>query len=83
MTTGKGAKSQKTAPETVKTDTITLKPKEGGKEVELSSLGTTELFKYQGSTYSKRKVTPAGVKALFSKGDKLITLPPDTLVTKV
>lgn len=58
-------------------------PKPSGEKVELSSLGTLELFTYKGRTYSKRRVLPDGIKALSSKGDKLIALPPDTLVTKV
>jgi len=59
---------------------ITKQPQEG-EEVELSSLGTLQLFLYQGHIYSKRKVQSAGIKALSQEGDELITLPPDTLVT--
>jgi hypothetical protein len=53
------------------------------KGVAISSLDTLQHFQYQGKVYSKRKVTPAGVKALSQKGDKLITLSPDTLVTPI
>jgi hypothetical protein len=58
-------------------------PVTGGKEVEISSLGTLQSFKYQGKVYTKRKVHPGGVNALSIKGDKLIRLPPDTLVTSI
>jgi len=52
-----------------------------GEEVELSSLGTLQLFMYQSHIYSKRRVLAGGIQALSRKGDKLITLAPDTLVT--
>lgn len=56
-------------------------PEPGGNEVEISSLGTLQLFMYEGCIYSKRKVQSGGIKALTQEGDALITLPPDTLVT--
>lgn len=61
---------------------ITKQPQEG-EEVELSSLGTLQLFVYQGRKYSKRRVLSVGIKALSVKGDALITLSPDTLVKPV
>jgi hypothetical protein len=54
-----------------------------GKEVRVSSLNTLDEFKYQGQVYTKRKVHPGGVQALSAKGNKLITLETNTLVTKV
>lgn len=54
-----------------------------GEKVPISSLGTLQFFSHQSHVYSKRKVHPDGIKALSKKGDKLITLPPDTLVIKI
>jgi len=53
----------------------------GGKEVELSSLSSLQEFKYKGQSYTMRRPTPAGIKALSKDGGKLLFLPPDTLVT--
>jgi len=58
-------------------------PGVGTPKVAISSLDTLQRFQYQGKVYSKRKVTPTGVKALSQKGDRLITLSPDTLVTPI
>ena len=58
-------------------------PKPTGEEVELSSLGTLQLFMYQSHIYTKRRVLGVGIKALSRKGDILITLAPDTLVILV
>jgi hypothetical protein len=54
-----------------------------GQSVPISSLDTLQSFKYEGKVYSKRKVRPSGVTGLSQKGDGLITLPPDTLVTPI
>jgi hypothetical protein len=72
-------------PKTAKKEegTRSASPESGGKQVELSSLDTLQFFNYQGKIYSKRRTRPGGVSALSKKGDKLITLPPDTLVTPV
>jgi len=56
-------------------------PRATGKEVAISSLGTLQLFMYQGRTYTKRRPHSGGIRALSQKGDELITLPPGTLVT--
>lgn len=58
-------------------------PTTSGEKVELSSLNTLQFFSYQDGIYSKWKATPAGVKALSQRGDELITLSPDTIVTVV
>lgn len=50
------------------------------KKVELENLQALQPFTYKGLTYTKRKVGPAGIKCISSKGNKLITLPHDTLV---
>jgi hypothetical protein len=60
-----------------------LTRKKEGEEVAISSLSTLQLFKHQGRVFSKRKVTGAGIKALSIKGNKLIMLSPETLVTPV
>ena len=58
-------------------------PAKSGQDVEVSSLQTLELFRYQGRIYSKRRASSGGVRGLSQKGDKLITLPPDTIVKTV
>lgn len=51
-----------------------------GQLVKVSSLETLQLFEFKGHIYSKRRVCAGGVTGLSEKGDKLIRLPPDTLV---
>jgi hypothetical protein len=54
---------------------------QGGKEVKLSSLKSLQAFTHKGETYSKRRVHAGGVTCLSIKGDRMLTLPLDTLVT--
>jgi len=56
-----------------------VKPKV--EDVELSSLEMLKPFKYEGRLYTKRRPSAAGIRALSKKGDELITLPPDTMIT--
>lgn len=51
------------------------------KTVELSSLAVGDLFSHEGKTWSRRRPAPDGIRALSAKGDVLITLASDTLVT--
>ena len=57
-------------------------PEAKGKQVELSSLTIGQLFKYD-KTWSKRRPSSDGIRALSAKGDELKILAPETLVTPV
>jgi hypothetical protein len=55
-----------------------------GKEVmTVGFLGALEKFEYEGVTYSRRRITSAGVVCLADSGDRAITLPPETEVMPV
>lgn len=47
-----------------------------GQDVEFSSLPILGRFRYEGHIYTRRR----GNRGLSEKGNKLITLPPDTIV---
>jgi hypothetical protein len=53
------------------------------KSVVVSSLNPLQLFKYKNRIYSRRRIHSGGVTAISEKGDKVITLSPNTLVKPV
>lgn len=65
------------------TEEKTEKPKTVGGKVEVGSLPVLAEFKHKGKTWTKRRTHPGGVQALSSKGNKIVTLAPDTLVEPV
>jgi len=54
-----------------------------GEPVEVISLEPLQHFAFEGRIYSKRRVHGGGVNGVSIEGDKVIALPPDTLVTSV
>jgi hypothetical protein len=51
------------------------------KSVPISSLQTLQVFSYEGGKYRKQRIQGGKITCLSTKGDALLSLDPDTLVT--